>query len=68
MKDEDEQIGKYDYSNLPSNTKSTDYVILDKDYVQNMSGKLTQILKGNTTNIDSQDIINIDFDDFDANT
>ena len=64
MKEEDETVGQYEYSKLSTAGKATDYIILDKDYVQNMNDKLSSMLTGTKTKTGTKEAINIDFDDF----
>jgi len=65
MKQEDEIIGEDEYARLSTAGKTIDYVILDKDYVQNMNDKLSSILIGNKDKAKStKETIDINFDDF----
>lgn len=64
MKEEKETIGEFEYSKLSTSGKNTDYIILDKDYVQNMNEQLSSMLTGQKFREEVKETINIDFEDF----
>jgi len=62
MKEEEENVGRNEYKKL-SPESTTDYVVMDKDYYQDLNQKLTSILIGTNKKSNPNDQIKLDFED-----
>lgn len=51
MKEEEESIGRNEYERIATTSKTTDYVVMDKDYYQELNQNLSQILIGSSKKI-----------------
>lgn len=63
MKEEEEVVGRNEYEKISGESKSTDYVVMDKDYYQDINLKLSSILIGSSKKSNPDDQIKLDFSD-----